>query len=63
MFQKFRTHDYSTTVTWVYSRGQKYWHPLEVLLNMIKEGCEIDSALLIRLIFYLSNSQKNLTFH
>ncbi len=29
------------------------------LVNMIKEGCENVSALLILLIFYLKNSQKS----
>ncbi len=28
------------------------------LMNMIKEGCENESALLILLIFYFKNSQK-----
>ncbi len=32
---------------------------LAPLVNMIKEGCENQSALLIVLIFYLENSQKS----
>ncbi len=32
---------------------------LAPLVNMIKEGCENDSALLILLIFYLKTSQKS----
>ncbi len=33
------------------------------LVNMIKEGCENESALLILLIYYLKKNHTNLTLH
>ncbi len=52
----FRQLDRTQCRSITYSHGQKYRHPL---VNMIKECCENESALLMLLIFYFKNSQKS----
>ncbi len=44
---------------YIYIYVQSWSELLAPLVNMIKEGCENESALLILLIFYLKNSKKS----
>ncbi len=46
-------------ITWNIPYIQSWPKISAPLVNMIKEGCENESALLILLIFYLKNSQKS----
>ncbi len=47
----------------MYMYVQLWSELLAPLVNVIKDGCENESALLILLIFYLFFNHKNVTFH
>ncbi len=53
------SHRYTDTQTDRQTDRQTWSELLAPLVNMIKEGCENESALLIRLIFYLKIPQKS----
>ncbi len=76
MFRRLRTQSgtrLSFTKTSIWNRYVRHtllymyvqsWPKISApLVNMIKEGCENESALLILLIIYLKKSKKCLTFH